>query len=165
MAKGWNVTFQKVTNKWLKDAFNQSHFSYINGLQSHENANTFLRVCGIKEKTRKDILEHADNEMVLMKMNSISFNMEEMEYIHKDYSAHPTNYQKMEYPPTWDEIFDISLQIVALMYTLCLNVKKNTHEISLDFVSTRRKQAPLIVFSEAPNRISIYEVGLVESVT
>ena len=134
---------RKISNNQLKASFDLAHDNYIRGIWSYDNADTYLKVSGIKESIREELLEHADNIICLNKINSMQSSGENTDYVLEDYRNNPENYQKCEYPPTWDDLYDVSLQIVAPMHTLCLNVIKNTHDIGMEFASSRRKQSPL----------------------
>eukprot|EP00957_Ditylum_brightwellii_P013965 1053700-Ditylum_brightwellii.AAC.1 len=64
----------------------------------------------------------------------------DVEHIHDDFNKFPHLYKKYPYPPKWDDLFDVTLHVVAPMHTLCLNVIKNTHEMELAFAASRWKK-------------------------
>eukprot|EP00957_Ditylum_brightwellii_P129472 9876024-Ditylum_brightwellii.AAC.1 len=71
----------------------------------------------------------------------------DVEHIHENFNKFPHLNKKHPYPPTWDDLFDVTLQIVAPMHTLCLNAIKKTHEMGLAFSASRRKKGPLIDYT------------------
>eukprot|EP00957_Ditylum_brightwellii_P196436 14966836-Ditylum_brightwellii.AAC.1 len=68
----------------------------------------------------------------------------DVEHIHHHFNKFPHLYKKYPYPHTWDDLFDVTLQVVAPMHTLYLNIIKTTHEIGLAFTASRLKKGPFI---------------------
>eukprot|EP00957_Ditylum_brightwellii_P195664 14908196-Ditylum_brightwellii.AAC.1 len=64
----------------------------------------------------------------------------DVEYIHDNFNKFPHLYKKYPYPPTWDDLLHVTLQVVAPMHTLCLNVIENTHDMGLAFAASRQKK-------------------------
>ena len=136
-----------VSNKHLKESLDIAHDNYVMGNWTYENADTYMKVSGIKGSTRNKILEHADNEKTLHDINLFEMEGPDVEHIHENFNKFPHLYKKYPYPPTWDDLFDVTLQVVAPMHTLCLNVIKNTHEMGLAFAASRRKKGPFIDYT------------------
>jgi hypothetical protein len=119
----------------------QNHVNYVCGRWSYENADTYMKVSGINKSTRENVLEHVDNEKTLNDIKLFNIEGPGSEFINDQHENSLHLYQKYPYPPTWDNIFDVSLQVVAPMHTLCLNVIKNTYDMGLAFASSRRKKS------------------------
>eukprot|EP00957_Ditylum_brightwellii_P078233 5948714-Ditylum_brightwellii.AAC.1 len=68
----------------------------------------------------------------------------DVEHIHDNFNKFPHLCKKYPYPPTLDDLFDVTLQAVAPMHTLCLNIIKTAREIGLEFAASRQKKGPFI---------------------
>ena len=81
-----------VSNKHLKESLDIVHDNYVMGNWTYENADTFMKVSGIKGSTQNKILGHADNEKTLHDINLFDMEGPDVEHIHENFNkCHSAN--------------------------------------------------------------------------
>eukprot|EP00957_Ditylum_brightwellii_P169947 12935623-Ditylum_brightwellii.AAC.1 len=73
-----------VSNKHMKESLDIAHDNYI--------------------------MEHADNKKTLHNINLFEMECPDVEHIHDNFNKFLHLYKKYPYPPTWDDLFDVTLQ-------------------------------------------------------
>jgi hypothetical protein len=128
----------------LKKSVHISHEKYLNGDWTKNNVLSYLQANGLNARSREIAFQHADNCRNIMKYQMDDENNLDMIFLRKDADENPEMYQRMPFPPIWDDLFDDSKQVVAPMHTLGPCVIKNTQQLLFQFLKLRNKQAPML---------------------
>ena len=108
---------KRISNNLLKGSVNRAHNSYAQNKWNKKTLFAYLRVCSLKEKTGNDVFEHAENARIVANCNLYDDRNKDMLFLQEDILQNPHMYKLIEFPPAWDDVFDVK----KMMLFLCIH--------------------------------------------
>eukprot|EP00957_Ditylum_brightwellii_P058639 4447573-Ditylum_brightwellii.AAC.1 len=94
---------QQNNNKQLYKALDNVHKGVLTDIWTNQTFTAYIKANGINEKTIAPAYKHTENcRMIDVYGHTVETN-DDAQFILQDASANLEMYQKMPYPPTWDD--------------------------------------------------------------
>jgi len=122
------------------DAVVKCHDRVVAGVWSIENASAFLWVNGINNEAKKEIIQHAANELRYNTLFDLRHsNKKEYETISRQRALNPSNFKRWEFPALWTRGTELTQHVDVIMHLIFLGVIKATIKRIEDWMRSRGK--------------------------